>query len=216
MIQAVLWDNDGVLVDSEAVFFAVTKRAFARLGLDLTKDTWGTQYLGLGTPTREIARSLGAELADIGSVFDERDEEYLTALKEPPQILPQVPETLAVLSGRVRMAIVTGCHRKQLQLMHASSGILEFFDVVITGDDYGKSKPSPEPYLAAVETLGLNVRHCIAIEDSKRGLESAVGAGISCVVVPTELTEAQDFTGALSVESDVSGVLKYVTLDGNR
>ena len=210
MIRAVLWDNDGVLVDSEALFFEVTRSAFARLGLDLTKELWGTQYLGEGRGSREIAHSLGASPADIGLVMDERNEQYRIALRCPPAIRPQVPETLATLSGRVRMGIVTGCHRDQLDLMHESSGLLDFFEIVITADDYGPSKPNPAPYLTALKAMDLSVEDCIAVEDSQRGLASAETAGIACVVVPTDLTQMQDFAGALSVERDVSGILKHI------
>jgi HAD superfamily hydrolase (TIGR01509 family) len=216
MIRAVLWDNDGVLVDSETVFFEVTRTAFARLGLVLTKELWGTQYLGEGRSTRDIARSLGASPADIAPVIDKRNEQYRSMLEYPPAIRPKVPEILGALSGRVRMAIVTGCHRDELYLMHASSGLLRFFDTVITGDDYDDPKPKPGPYLAAVKAMDLDAKACIAVEDSQRGLVSATTAGISCMIVPTGLSQMHDFSGALSVEHDVSGILQYVRVGYNR
>ncbi|MFC1532030.1 HAD family hydrolase [Thermodesulfobacteriota bacterium] len=135
MIQAVLWDNDGVLVDSETIFYEITRSAFIRLGLNLTKEIWGTQYLGEVRGTREIAFSLGANPTDIDSIIDERNEYYRIALRQPPAIRPQVSETLEALAGRLRMGIVTGSHREQLHLMHKSSGLLDFFDAIITGDD---------------------------------------------------------------------------------
>lgn len=210
MIRDVLWDNDGVLVDSEAVFFDITRSAFARLGLDLTKEIWGAQYLGEGRSTREIAESLGANPADIDPAVDKRNERYLIALRQPPAIRPRVPETLAALSGRVRMGLVTGCHRRQLHLMHDSSGLLDFFDAIITGDDCADPKPNPAPYLAALKALDLSAKDCLAVEDSSRGLVSATTAGIACVIVPTDLTQVQDFSDALAVECDVSGILKYI------
>ena len=210
MIKAVLWDNDGVLVDSEIVFFEVTRKAFARLGIKLTKEQWGTLYLGEGKSSREIARSLGANPAEIDPVIDERNKQHRIALRQPIAIRPQVPETLAALSRRVRMAMVTGSHREQLHLMHNSSNLLDFFELCITGDECHELKPNPAPYLAALEALGLDAKDCIAVEDSSRGLRSAMAAGIACVVVPTELTQMQDFSGALSVERDVSAVLKYI------
>ncbi len=210
---AVLWDNDGVLLDSETVFFNVTRLAFARLGLDLTAEVWGIQYLGEGRSSRQIAMSLGADPVDIDPVLAERNEDYLIALEQPPAIRPQVRETLAALSGRATLGLVTGCHRRQLHLMHASSGLLESFDVIVTGDDCADSKPHPAPYLKALNTLGLEAEDCIAVEDSRRGLLSAMAAGIACVVVPMDLTQMQDFSGALAIESDVSGILMHVGLD---
>jgi beta-phosphoglucomutase-like phosphatase (HAD superfamily) len=108
------------------------------------------------------------------------------------------------------MAMVTGCHRDQLHLMHASSGLLGFFDVTITGDECSNPKPHPELYLAGLKALGAVPERCLAVEDSGRGLAAARAAGIPCIVVPTELTRMLDFVGALAVASDVSAVLRHI------
>lgn len=209
-IHAVLWDNDGVLVDSEVVFFEVTRLVFKNMGLDLTSEIWRTQYLAKGNGSWDIAKALGANPTEISTAIDERNKQYQIALNNPPIIQPCVQETLMALSGHVKMGIVTGCKREQLHLMHDHNGLLEFFDIIITADDYSKSKPNPDPYLTAIDSLGLNAINCIAVEDSQRGLMSAIAANIACIVVPTELTATQDFSGAVSVEHNVSAILKYI------
>lgn len=210
MIEAILWDNDGVLVDTERLFFEATKSAFARLGLHLTEEVWAARYLGEGRGSGEIARDLGGDPHRIGPVLDERNQRYLQILQQAPPIRPRVRETLMALPDRAKMAIVTGCHRHQLHLMHDSSGLLEFFDVIVTGDDCTYSKPHPEPYLTATKALDICAGNCVAVEDSQRGLASATAAGVACVVVPSQLTRTLDFAGALAVEQDVSGVLKHI------
>jgi beta-phosphoglucomutase-like phosphatase (HAD superfamily) len=65
MIDAVLWDNDGVLLDTETLFFETTRAAFARLELNLTREIWGSQYLGEGKSSREIALSVGADVSEV-------------------------------------------------------------------------------------------------------------------------------------------------------
>jgi HAD superfamily hydrolase (TIGR01549 family) len=211
LVQAVLWDNDGILVDSEHIFFEITRSAFARLGLDLTRDIWGIQYLGEGTSSREIARNLGADPEEYKRVLDERNSRYREVIKSnPPPVRFQVPETLARLSGRVRLGIVTGCHRDLFNSMHRLSGLLDYFDAVITGDECDKPKPDPALYLMALKALNLKPEDCIAVEDTKRGLLAATNAGIGCIVVPTDLTRMQDFSDALAVEDEIASVLKYV------
>ena len=210
MINTVLWDNDGVLLDTEILFFETTRAGFNRYGLDLTKEMWGRHYLGEGKSSREIAAHLGAERNRIKAMLDERNQQYREVLRKKPKLRPQVLETLNLLYGRVRMAMVTGSHRDQLQLMHRDSGLLEFFDAIVTGDECSQPKPHPELYLAGLKALGANAQNCIAVEDSPRGLAAARAAGIACIVVPTELTHGLDFVGALSIEPDVSGVLRYV------
>jgi HAD superfamily hydrolase (TIGR01509 family) len=211
LIQAVLWDNDGILVDSEFVFYEVTREAFARLGLELTKEIWGLRFLGEGTSSREIAQSLGADPGEYRKILDERNARYRELLKHnPPPVRAQVRETLLRLRGRVKLAIVTGCHRDQFDFMHRSSGLPGLFDIIITGDEAREPKPHPELYMAALAALQVRAEDCLAVEDTKRGLLSAKGAGIDCIVVPTELTRMQDFSGALAVENEIAAVLKYV------
>jgi HAD superfamily hydrolase (TIGR01509 family) len=211
MIGAVLWDNDGVLLDTETLFYETTRSAFARLGLELTEEVWGQYYLGQGKSSREIAALLGAtDASGVASVMEERNKQYRQVLGQPPPLRPRVRETLNQLAGRVRMAIVTGCHRDQLELMHRSSELLGFFEAIVTGDECSNPKPHPELYLAGVKALGIRSEGFVAVEDSPRGLTSARAAGVRCVVVPTDLTRRLSFDGALSIESDVSGVLRHI------
>jgi HAD superfamily hydrolase (TIGR01509 family) len=204
-----LWDNDGVLVDTETMFFETTRASLARLGLELTRGLWGRHYLSEGMTSREIAALLGGDAERVAVMLDERNEEYRRVLSQPPPLRPRVRETLAVLAGQVRMAIVTGSPRNQLQLMLGSSGLLGIFEATVTGDDCSHSKPHPAPYLTALKLLGASARDCLAVEDSPRGLASARAAGVGCIVVPTELTRTLDFVGALAVEDDVSAILRY-------
>jgi len=213
MIEVVLWDNDGVLVDTETLFFETTRASFARLGLDLTKEIWGRLYLSDGKSSREIAVLLGADADRTAAVMEERNQHYRQILRQPPPLRPQVRETLGELADRVRMALVTGSPRDQLQLMLGSSGLLGFFETIVTGDDCSHSKPDPEPYLTALKLLRVSASRCIAVEDSPRGLASARAAGVACIVVPTELTRTLDFVGALAVEEAVSAILRHIRQD---
>jgi len=210
MIEAVLWDNDGVLLDTEILFFETTRATFARFGLHLTREKWGKDYLGEGRSSREIAASLGADSDSIEGLLEERNQQYRQVLCKAPPVRPRVRETMNLLFGRVRMAIVTGSHRSQLQLMHRESGLLEYFEAIVTGDECSYPKPHPELYLAGLKAVGVRADRCIAVEDSPRGLVAARAAGVMCMVVPTELTCRLDFAGALSVEPDVSGVLRHM------
>jgi HAD superfamily hydrolase (TIGR01509 family) len=212
MIEAVLWDNDGVLLDTETLFYQTTRSAFDRLGLELTQEVWGKHYLGEGKSSREIAALLGAtDACRVASAMAERNKEYRQVLGQPPPLRPRVRETLSELAGRVRMAIVTGCHRDQLELMHRSSGLLGFFEAIVTGDECSNPKPHPELYLAGLKALAIRPEGCVAVEDSPRGLASSRAAGVPCVVVPTDLTRRLNFDGALSIELDVSGVLRHIS-----
>ncbi|MCF8216916.1 MAG: HAD family phosphatase [Chlorobium sp.] len=209
MIEAILWDNDGLLVDSEALFFDLTRKAFERAGYLLDSMYWGVEYLGNAKHSSEIARELGMPSELAGRVIEERNEAFLQCLENPVPLLPDVFQTIGGLSGRVRLGLVTGSPRDKVERMHRDNGLLGYFEVIITDDDIAFPKPHPEPYLKALERLGLEPGKCLAVEDSRRGLASAHAAGIPCVVVPNYLTRIQNFDQAYAVEGRVSGVLKH-------
>lgn len=210
MIQAILWDNDGLLVDSESVFFEHTRAVFADFGYELGREYWGIEYLGKAKHTRQVAEEFGMAPDLIDRFISLRDREFLKALHHSVPLRPKVRETLDMLSGRLKQGVVTGSPREKVELMHRSNDLDGYFDLIVTCDDVTESKPHPEPYLTALHVLGLKPENVLAVEDSERGLASAYAAGIPCVVVPNYLTRVQVFEHAHAIEEDVSGVLKYL------
>jgi len=209
-MKAILWDNDGLLLDSEAVFFELTRSVFSGLGFELTTEYWGMEYLSRAKRTRQLARELGMASDLVEKAVEMRDRRFFDVLQRPIPLRPAVRETLDALSGRFLQAVVTGSPREKVELMHRHSGLEGYFDEVVTRDDVEETKPRPDPYLAAMRKLGLKPGECLAVEDSERGLDSAHAAGIRCVVVPNPLTRMQRFEKAHAVEDDVSGVMKHL------
>jgi HAD superfamily hydrolase (TIGR01509 family) len=207
MISAVLWDNDGVLVDTETAFFDLTRDAFAAIGLSLTPEHWMKEFMGRGMPSRAIAAAMGAPDAAIERVLEDRNATFRRILEAGVQVQPGVRETLASLRGRVRLAIVTSAPADQLQLIHRSTGLLPFFDSIVTADDCARTKPWPDGYLVALERLGLRADECVAVEDSARGVAAARAAGLRCVLVPHALTDVPACAGAWRVEPDVTALV---------
>ncbi len=211
MIEAVLWDNDGVLVDTETLFFETTREAFASLGGDLTPERWMKSYLGEGKSSREIARSLGLPDEEAARMLEERNETYRRRLAAGVPVRPGVREALEALRGTVRQALVTSSPRDQIDLIHGSTGLLGYFECVVTADDCERIKPAPDPYLAAMGRMGLKPERCLAVEDSARGVAAAGAAGIRCLVVPHELTDQEGCAAAYRFEPEIGGVVKAVT-----
>ncbi len=210
MIKAILWDNDGLLLDSETVFFELTQEVFADFGFELGEEYWGREYLGKAKRTRQVAHEFGMTPEVIDRVIERRDSMFFEALQHPISLRPKVRETLDALAGTVQQGVVTGSPREKVELMHRLHGLGGYFDVVITHDEVEETKPHPEPYTTALQRLNLDPGNVIAVEDSERGLASAHAAGIACIVVPNHLTRIQKFDNAYAIEGDVSGVLKYL------
>jgi HAD superfamily hydrolase (TIGR01509 family) len=105
------------------------------------------------------------------------------------------------------MGIVTSSRKDHFEIIHRSTGLLKYFDFLLTGEDYTKFKPNSEPYLLAVERSGCKKDECLAIEDSERGLISARSAGIHCYIIPTELTRCGNFSSADKVLGNIKEII---------
>lgn len=205
--KALLWDNDGILVDTERHYFESSRRALSELGLELGLELFREVFL---TSSRGMTHFFGDDLATLSRVRARRDQIYTEILEDLNPILPNVSETLVVLAEQYRMAIVTSCPPEHFRLVHRRTNILHLFEFILTPDLYQHPKPHPEPYLTALEKLGLNAEECLVIEDSERGLRSAYGAGIPCVAIPNELTAAGDFHFAHAVLGNISELLPFL------
>ena len=210
VIKAVLWDNDGVLVDSEAIFFEVTRRFFAEAGVALPAELWARGYLGDARRSRDIGVELGIPEHAIDPLIERRNARFREELREVSPVRPGIVETLQALHGRVRQAIVTGASREHVDLTHRTSGLLRFFEVIITTDDYELVKPHPDSYLAALRRMKIAAEDAIAVEDSPRGARAALAAGVRCVVIPTSLSRLAEFPPEAQIEWDVRRLKEWI------
>lgn len=195
MKKYVLFDHDGVLVDTEPWYFRAGQRALADVGVTLDR----AQYLrdmsrGLGTWAQ--ARAQGIDERTISAQRAVRDRYYREYLRTEAIEIDGVVDALAELSKHVRMAIVTTAKRVDFETIHASRGITRFMDFVLVREDYSLAKPHPEPYLTGLAHFGATADETLVVEDSARGLRAAVAAGIDCAVVRNDFTASQDFSQA--------------------
>lgn len=112
--------------------------------------------------------------------------------------------------GKILMGVVTNSRREHFDIIHNATGLLRYFNFVLTCEDYKKSKPDPEPFLTAIKRNGLKREHCIIVEDSERGLNAAKAAGIRCIVVPHNLTRGSDFSSAYRVLDSIRQIPREV------
>ncbi|MFT5088173.1 MAG: HAD superfamily hydrolase (TIGR01509 family) [Candidatus Latescibacterota bacterium] len=196
MLKAILWDNDGVLVDTEHLYFRACREAVARIDIELSEARFIDLFLkkseGLSALMRE--RGLGADEMEACTRW--RNARHAELLQQGVPVIEGVREVLDVLHGKVCMGIVTSSRREHFEIVHAKTDLLPYFDFVLLREDYGESKPDPEPYLEAMRRNGLVAAECLVVEDSDRGLRAALAAGVRCAVIPQGLTRGLDFSGA--------------------
>jgi HAD superfamily hydrolase (TIGR01509 family) len=196
MIQAVVFDFDGLILDTETNEFKAWQDVFRQYGTELALDVWsgviGTDMLSVFDPYNHLAELTGLKI--------DRDEvrrtvrENFAKRMESEQLRPGV---VSVLEQARRLEIAIG-------LASSSScdwvvgyltkyGLRDYFDCIRTRDDVARVKPDPELYLLAVECLGVKPREALAFEDSANGAAAAHAAGLHCVVVPNAVTEGLAF-----------------------
>ena len=195
MKKHILFDHDGVLVDTEFWYYKAGERALADIGLILDQDQY-LRDMSQGLGTWDQARAAGIDEQTISRQRAVRDDYYQAYLRTEAIEIEGVVEALAELSNYVRMAIVTSAKRADFEIIHEKRQIRQFMDFVLVREDYKLAKPHPEPYLTGLKRFGATKEETLVVEDSSRGLNSAVAAGIDCAVVYNDFTKVHDFSQA--------------------
>ncbi|MCE2431684.1 MAG: HAD family phosphatase [Candidatus Latescibacteria bacterium] len=208
MIRAILWDNDGVLVDTEGLYFQAGHEVLATQGVELTHKDFAEQSLKKGLSVFDFLPDQNAEL--IEQLRLKRNARYSALLAEGVQIVDGVVETLETFYGRVQMGIVTGSRRDHFDIVHAKTNLLPFFDFVLAREDYEEAKPHPDAYLTAMRLHGLQPDDCVVVEDSERGCVAAAAAGLRVLAVPNELSKYGDFSSAYKILNSVRDVANEI------
>jgi HAD superfamily hydrolase (TIGR01509 family) len=142
------------------------------------------------------ARAVGIDVQTIVRQREARDNYYREYLRTEAIEIEGVVEALAELSKYVRMAIVTTAKRVDFEIIHEKRQVRQFMEFVLVREDYKLAKPHPEPYLTGLKRLGAAKEETLVVEDSSRGLSSAVAAGIDCAIVYNDFTKGHDFSQA--------------------
>ncbi len=190
----ILWDHDGVLVDTEPLYFDATRACLAPLGIHVEPADY-LRRMASGGSLWELAEAAGIDPAVIDAQRGARNRLYQRHLAEQDIGIPGVEARLA---RRYAMAIVTAAKRADFDIIHAHRNITAHMQFVLTNDSYANGKPAPDPYLTALERFGIDARQAVVVEDSERGLRSALAAGIDCVIVDSPFTRTLNFDGAIA------------------
>jgi HAD superfamily hydrolase (TIGR01509 family) len=179
---AIVFDLDGVLVDSERVWDEVRQGLVAGRGGRWPADAT-TAMQGMSTP--EWAAYL-AGLA--GGSPEELAAQVVRAMadryREHVPLLPGAVDAVRALAGRWPLAVASSSPPELIEVVLAAAGVADRFRVTVSSEEVARGKPAPDVYLAAAERLGVDPTHCVAIEDSANGLRSAAAAGMTVVAVP--------------------------------
>ena len=210
MIKAVLWDNDGVLVDTEKLFFEATKNTLASVGVELSRELFVEYSLIKGVGLREYLTHYNLSLGLYESLRKKRSIEYSRLLETKTELIEGINQTLKFLHDHYKMGIVTSSRKQHFEIIHKNTNILKYFKFVLTREDYRNSKPDPEPYLKGLDMIDVKPEECIVIEDSARGLKSANRAGIFCLMIPNQLSSPETYNGDYKLLNHSSEIIDFL------
>ncbi len=195
-IRYVLWDNDGVLVDTEGGYFDATCRALGECGITLDRDRY-MQLRARGESAWQLAIEAGLPPEQIARHRDARDAYYRDFIARSSLEIPGAHDVIARLATRYEMAVVTTSKRRNFELIHRQRRLVRHMQFVLTREDFANGKPAPDGYLAALERFGASPSEAVVIEDSAQGLNAAYAAGIRCLIVHNRFFgDMHDFDGA--------------------
>jgi beta-phosphoglucomutase len=209
MIQAVLFDLDGVIVDTLHYHYLAWKHMFEKRGGIVREHTI---LLNEGRNSRETLPILMKEAGihiptEQEETFIEEKRSYFRSIlqaKEYPHAFAVIQE---IRKRGYRTALVTGSALKNMQHL-LDAGQQSHFEFIITGDEVSRAKPFPDPYISAAEHLGVRPEHCLVVENAPLGIEAAKNAGMYCVAIETTL--GKEYLGSADcILQNISDLLQH-------
>ena len=201
MIKAVIFDFDGIIVDSEPLHLRAFQRTVETLGLKLSPTDYYSRYLACDDKTffRKFLEDNGQQGTEreVARLVEEKGVCFEEMIGEDIRIFPGVLEFLETIQGRFHTAIGSGALTGEINLILGGRGLSGFFDFVIGADDTQNPKPSPEVYLKCLEQLRrdydgtITAGQCVVFEDSPHGVLAAKRAGMRCVGITNSCSDSE-------------------------
>ena len=194
-LQAVCFDLDGLLVDTEELYYESLRSVFAEYGYALARETYARKWIIQGTHLADELPGFGisADAADCAAEWKQRHRALVEARL---QLMPFARETLERAAARFRTALVTNTPGEEVDLILDRLGIRPHLHHLVCRERYVNAKPAADGYLAAAQAVGVPPGACLALEDSPRGVRAAVAAGMPCVAVVNAMTRFEPPVGA--------------------
>lgn len=192
MLKGILFDLDGVLVDSEGIYFRAVRDSFRPYGIEISEQEYVKRWMIERTKSRGAIRDYGlnASVEQVRQIKDRFFEEYAKDL----QMIPGALEMLERFKGKYPLGLVSSEIRREVLRKTSKFDLMKRFKVSVCGGEVRRDKPYPEPYQRGCELLGLDPEDVLVVEDNPSGVKSGKGAGCKVVARPDGFTKGMDFS----------------------
>lgn len=213
MFKAVIFDMDGIVIDSEHLWEKTERILLHRKGLEYNTD-YRNIILGLNQNDSAMLLKKRFNLLDsVDEIISERLDLLLELYESELQLNPGITELLDMIERKEACsALATSSPEKVVSYVLDKFGLEKYFDAVLSGDSVAKGKPYPDIYLLAARELGVKTGNCLVIEDSVNGVKSAKNAGMYCIAVPDDRIDLSDFCIADEVAGSIISLLGNGTI----
>ncbi len=207
MPHAIVFDFDGVLADSEPLHLRAYQEVLAPLGITLTREEYYARLLGYDDVGvfRSVGEAAGLTLdaGRMAALIEEKSRVFDSLIADTDVLYPGAGECVARLSEAYPLGIASGALRQEIVAVLRHAGLERRFRFIVSAEDTARSKPAPDPYVRAAALHGLPPACCLAIEDSRWGIESAAAAGLCCVAI-THTYPERELKGAAGIIHSLS------------
>lgn len=196
--MAVIFDLDGVLIDSEALQYEAYTTVLARYAVRVSAADYARYWIAEGRGPEYAVQTYGLPLTP-DALRALRNPVYHALMRQRATLMPGALAAVERLHGRFPLAIATNSNRDDVGFLVDHFGLARFFAAIVTREDYRRAKPEPDAYLTAAARLNRPAAACLVVEDAYRGIVAAYRAGATAVAVPNEFTRDNDFALAARV-----------------
>ncbi len=193
--KAIIFDRDGVIIDTEPINLDSAVKAFSRQGIELADQE---KDLIIGTHPVDYQAYFKQKYPDFdfGQYRQTKRQLYLQGIETAPLFNEIIDLIKKLAQHDIALGLVTSSARPSTEKILQKTGLTDIFQAIVTFEDCEQRKPAPDCYLKATDKLNLEPADCLVIEDTSIGLQSAKKAGMTCYVKPTQTTQEQDFSQA--------------------
>ena len=215
-VKIIIFDFDGVILDSENSHFIAFNEGLKNLNINISEDEYYSKYISLddrGVITNVVNdKNISVTNEEIDMIIKNKNDYFESRLIDNSKLFPGVEELIIQLSKNFVLSIGSGANRSEIIKTLKNNNIYDYFEIIVSADEVNNPKPNPETYNRVLDNINtdFNINEIIVIEDSPGGIEAAKSAGLKCIAI-TNTFDNKELGKADIIVSNYEDILKYLT-----
>ena len=215
-MKIIIFDFDGVILDSENSHFIAFNEGLKNLNINISEDEYYSKYISLddrGVITNVVNdKNISVTNEEIDMIIKNKNDYFESRLIDNSKLFPGVEELIIQLSKNFVLSIGSGANRSEIIKTLKNNNIYDYFEIIVSANEVNNPKPNPETYNRVLDNINtdFNINEIIVIEDSPGGIEAAKSAGLKCIAI-TNTFDNEELCKADIIVSNYEDILKYLT-----